>query len=66
MDIKFPDITVKLTGKNGNAFLVIGLVCQALRKAKVPGAEVKQFQDEATGGDYNNLLQTCMKWVNVE
>jgi len=27
---------------------------------------VKAFMDEATAGDYDHLLQTAMKWVNVK
>jgi hypothetical protein len=66
MDVKYPEITAELTGKDGNAFMIIGLVTRALRKGKVPDAEIKQFQNEATAGDYDHLLRTCTKWVNVE
>ena len=66
MDVKYPNISVQLTGEDGNAFFIIGRICRAMRRGNVPNAEVKQFQDEATSGDYNHLLQTCMKWVNVE
>ena len=27
--------------------------------------EIDDFSKEATSGNYNHLLQTCMKWVNV-
>jgi hypothetical protein len=61
---KYP-ITVKLIGKDGNAFNLIGLVSNALRKAKAPKEEVRKFQKEAMSGDYDNVLITCMDWVNV-
>ncbi len=64
-DIKYPNIEVELVGQDGNAFNLIGLVCKALRRNKVPSEEVSKFQEEAMSGDYDNLLQTCMKWVNV-
>ena len=64
-DIKYPKIKVTLVGEDGNAFFIIGKVKQALRKAKVPEEEVKNFMTEAMSGDYDHLLQTCMKWVNV-
>lgn len=60
------DITVKLVGHDSNAFAIIATVRRALRKARVPNEEIKAFLDEAMGGDYNNVLCTCMKWVNVE
>jgi hypothetical protein len=62
---KYPDIKVKLVGNNGNAFAVLANVAGALKKAKVPTEEVAKFYQEATGGNYDHLLATCMKWVDV-
>jgi len=62
---KYPDIEVKLTGEDGNAFLILGKVRQAMRKAKIPEDKVDAFTKEAQSGDYDNLLQTACKWVNV-
>jgi hypothetical protein len=64
-DVKYPNIKVRLTGQSGNAFAIIGAVKQALKRAKVPGAEIHEFVNEATSGDYNNVLQTAMRWVDV-
>lgn len=63
--VKFPHVSVKLVGTDGNAFAIIGTVSSALRRAKVPDADVREFQREATSGDYNHVLCTCMNWVNV-
>lgn len=62
---KYPDVKVKLTGRDGNAFAILGSVQSAMKRAKLPDAEIKQFMDEAMGGDYDNLLRVCMAWVNV-
>lgn len=62
---KYPDIEVTLTGTNGNAFAVMGEVRRALKAAKVPKEEIDKFFAEATSGDYNDLLVTCMNWVTV-
>ena len=64
-EVKYPDITVELVGQDGNAFAILGSVSQALRRADVSKAEIKEFTDEATSGDYDHLLQTCMRWVDV-
>jgi hypothetical protein len=64
--VKFPDITVKLTGQDGNAFMILGLMSRALKKGGASKAEVDEFMKEAMSGDYDHLLQTCMLWVNVE
>lgn len=61
---KYP-VKVKLVGEDGNAFAILGRVAQALRKHKVPTKEIEEFLKEAKSGDYDNLLITCMKWVDV-
>lgn len=59
------NVKVKLVGKDGNAFAILGVMATALRKAGATPDEIKQFQTEATSGDYNNLLATCMAWANI-
>ena len=65
METKYPNVKVKLVGHDGNAFAVLGKVAKALRDAGVPKGEVMAFQQEATSGDYDHLLQTCIRWINV-
>lgn len=65
MQPKYPHITVKLTGTDGNAWAVLGKINEALRNGGVPKAEQDAFFDEATSGDYDHLLQTVMQWVEV-
>lgn len=65
MDIKYPNVKVKLTGSDSNAFAILGKVTSALRVAGVSKEERDQFFKDATSGDYDTLLQTCMKWVDV-
>jgi len=63
--VLYPHIKVKLVGKDGNAFAILGAVGSALKKGGANAADVKKFYDEATQGDYNHLLCTCMRWVVV-
>jgi hypothetical protein len=63
---KYQTVTVKLTGNDGNAFAIMGAVSKALRKAGATADEVEQYMNESMSGDYDNLLRTAMKWVNVE
>lgn len=65
MEPKYPDITVKLTGEDGNAFAIIGAVSKALRRGGQPEAAA-EFQAEAMSGDYDHLLQTAMAYVDVQ
>ena len=63
MSVKYPNIKVKLSGEDGNAFSIIGRVLKAMKKAKVSEEERTQFKKEAMSGDYDNLLQVVMSWV---
>jgi hypothetical protein len=63
-DIRHPDVVVQLTGEDGNAYAILGTVQRALRQAG-HGDEAAEFFAEATSGDYNHLLRTCMRWVTV-
>jgi hypothetical protein len=58
-------IKVRLIGKDGNAFFIIGTVKRALLKAGMK-EEACKFVEEATAGDYNNLLRVVMEYVDVE
>jgi hypothetical protein len=66
MEPKYPHITVKLTGNDSNAFMVLGLCQRAARTADLPKEEIDAFREEATAGDYNQLLQTAMRWFNID
>lgn len=62
---RFPKIEVSLVGQDGNSFMILGLVGNALRAAQVSQDEIHEFYDEARRGDYNHLLQTVQSWVTV-
>ena len=63
---KYPDITVELVGKDGNAFNILGICRRAMKRARLPESEIEAFTQEATSNDYNHLLITCTEWFNVE
>lgn len=65
METKYPEVEVQLTGQDGNAFAIMGRVAGALKKAGVPKEEVAEYMKESMSGDYDNLLQTAMRWVSV-
>lgn len=65
-DVKYPDITVQLVGQDGNAFAILGRCRAAMKMAKVPESEIKKFTEEATSGNYDHLLATCVEWFNIE
>jgi hypothetical protein len=66
METKYPHITVRLTGINGNAFAILGACRKAAERARLPQEEIDTFYTEATSGDYDHLIQTCMRWFNID
>lgn len=65
-DVKYPNLTVQLTGQNGNAFVIMGLVTNTMKRAKVSQETINAYMAEATSGDYDHLLRTTMRYVNVD
>ena len=66
MNIKFPDVHVKLVGNDGNAFAILGNCQRQARRAGVPKTDIDAFLAEATSGDYDHLLQTCMTYFDCD
>ena len=66
MEVRFPEVVVRLTGEDGNAFTVLGTVRRALKDNGADAETISEFFAEATDGDYDNLLATVMRWVSVE
>lgn len=64
-DVRYPEITVQLTGEDGNAFAILGAVRNALHRGGVSAEEINLFNEEATSSDYDNLLRVAMAWVDV-
>lgn len=63
-DLLLPDVSVSLTGEDDNAFSIIARVSRAMRKAGYSDM-VEEYVTEATAGDYDHLLQTTMRWVDI-
>ena len=63
--IKYPDIQVQLTNEDGNAFAIIGRVQKALKQGGVDKVDIDLFRKEAMAGNYDHVLVTCMKWVDI-
>lgn len=65
--MKYPNITVKLVGEDGNIFNLMGLVQKALRKNGVSKEDRAKFLKEVQeSNSYDQALQVIMSWVKVE
>jgi putative lipoic acid-binding regulatory protein len=65
INMKYPDVKVKLIGTNGNTFSILANVVRVAKKHKVPQSDIDEFMKEAMSGDYDNSLSVCIKWFNV-
>lgn len=52
-----------LVGVDGNAYCIMGYTARALKREGLRDL-VKEMQDRATAGDYNNLLCVCMEYID--
>ena len=59
------NVRVRLVGVNGNCFIILGLVKSALQNHGY-NELAKQYVEEATKGDYDNLLRVTMEYVEVD
>jgi hypothetical protein len=56
---------LQLVGQDGNAFMILGLAIRAAKKAGWTQEQIDQYKQEATSGDYDNLLATTMDFFDV-
>jgi hypothetical protein len=57
-------VEVQLSGEDGNVFAIIGRVSKTLQRGGHADL-IDEFQREASSGDYDHALQTCMDYVKV-
>ena len=63
METSKPEL--KLSGTDGNAFAIMGKVQRVGRGAGWDKDRVDSILKEMQSGDYDNLLQTAMKYFEV-
>ncbi len=61
----YPDIHVTLSGMDRNAINIIAALRRELKRNHVSGVRLHAFTMEVREGDYDHVLATCMKWVDV-
>ena len=57
--------SVKLIGRDGNAFAIMGACSAAAKKAGWTPEQIDAVLSEMTDGDYNHLLATAMEHFDV-
>jgi hypothetical protein len=57
---------VRLVGEDGNALAILGRPKRTLVRVGASERDVAAFLREATAGNYDRLLGTVLRWVEVE
>ncbi len=63
---RLPRPRVKLIGRNGNSFAILGACNKAATKAGWTLDQWVAFRAEATSRDYNHLLATVIRNFDIE
>lgn len=62
----FPlDVTIDISGPDGNAFVILGRTAAALRGVGFSQEEIDRFWAEATSADYDHLCAEAAKYVKL-
>ena len=56
---------LQLVGEDGNAFIIVGRAGSVLLENGYSQEQIAEFTSEATSGNYDHVLQTCMEWFDV-
>jgi len=56
---------VKLIGRDGNAFAIMGVARKAGKKAGWSAEKIKEYTDKATSGDYDHLLAVTSEYFDI-
>lgn len=59
-----PEVSVQLSGHDGNAFIILGLCQKASQQAGLSDAKIDEFTEEAISGDYDHLIRTALYWFD--
>ena len=63
---KYPRVKVQVVGGYGGFYPTVAVVQAAMRRAGLPLQELSNFCAEAAEAQEDNLLRTCLRWVDVD
>ncbi|PSH65301.1 hypothetical protein [Phyllobacterium sophorae] len=61
----YPKVKVDLTQSTDYPLAMLSKVLVKLREANVPSSMIEQIGSEALSGDYEKVLTTCRKYVDI-
>lgn len=64
-DLEQANPSLELTGQNGHALAIAGICRRKAREYGCSKEALEELQNEMLSGDYNQVLQTAMKYFDV-
>ena len=61
----FSSISIDITGPQGNAYVIMGIVSDCLRQAGYTDFEVNNVLHDMMSKDYEHLLDVASKYVTI-
>jgi len=56
---------VQIIGEDGNAFVILSKVKNAMKKHGCDKEHIEKYMEEAMSGDYDHLLRVTMEYCDV-
>ena len=63
---RYPHVRAHVAGAYGGLYPTVAVVQAAMRRAGIPLEELSNFCAEAAEAQEDNLLRTCLRWVDVD
>jgi hypothetical protein len=63
---KYPQVKIELPGPYSSFYATVAEVQAKMRLAGIPQKELSNFYEDIAEDDADNLLLTCLRWVNID
>ena len=63
---RYPEARANLSKANGNPFVILKVVTEALMHAGATLEEVKEYGDESVAADFDEVTEVASRWVTVQ
>jgi NAD(P)H-flavin reductase len=61
----FPTVTIDISGPDGNAYYIMGVIQTLLKENGTNEAEIKSVLKDMMSSNYGHLLSVAKKYVNI-
>ncbi len=62
----FPTITIDVTGPQGNAYCIMGIICNLLKEIGYTKEQINDIVADMTSSDYEHLINVARKYVVIK